>query len=89
VQGDTLLSGAGQTNGNFVPSIYATEFETLNASISQRIGKYLTLQVQGMNLTNPEFETVYRSEYIGDDVLKSSYSAGIELSASLSLRISL
>lgn len=83
VQGDTLIAGAGQSVGNFVPSVYALQYDTLNFSLSQRIGRYVTLQFQAKNLTNPGIETVYRSEYIGDDVLKSYYTKGIELSVSL------
>ena len=30
VQGDTLVAGAGQSHGNFVPSVYAKEYDTLN-----------------------------------------------------------
>jgi outer membrane receptor protein involved in Fe transport len=83
VQGDTLVAGAGQSNGNFVPSVYATEFDTLNASVSQRIGKHLRLELQAKNLTNPDLTTVYRSEYTGDDVVKTSYTAGIEYALTL------
>lgn len=84
VKGDTLIAGAGQSVGNFVPSVYATEHDTLNLSIAQPIGKYLKLRFQAKNLTNPEIETVYRSEYIGADVLKTSYTKGVEYSISLS-----
>ncbi|MCC7011774.1 MAG: TonB-dependent receptor [Planctomycetes bacterium] len=88
VQGDTLLAGAGQSNGNFVPSVYATEFDTLNLSCMQRLGKYVRLQLQAKNLTDPEIETVYRSQYIDGDVTKTSYSKGIEFSISLGAEFS-
>lgn len=84
VQGDTLVAGAGQAAGNFVPNVYAKEFDTLNLSVSQRLGKYIKLNVQAKNLTNPDIEEVYRSEFIGDDVTKTSYSKGIEYSIGLS-----
>jgi outer membrane receptor protein involved in Fe transport len=88
VQGDTLVAGAGQAKGNFVPDVYATEFDTLNASVSQRLGEHFRLQIQGKNLTNPDIETVYRSDSSGDDKLKTSYSAGFELSVTLSAKFS-
>ncbi len=83
VTGDTLIAGAAESLGNFVPSIYATQYDTLNLTISQKLGKYFTLQFQAKNLTNPDFETVYRSPYIGGDVLNTRYSAGIDFSVGL------
>jgi len=85
VQGDTLVAGAGISTGNFVPSVYAKQFDTLNLSITQALGDYLKLQFQAKNLTNPEIETVYRSKYIGKDVTKTSYTAGIEYSITLGM----
>ncbi len=83
IQGDTLIAGAGQASGNYLPNVYATQFDTLNLSLTQKLGKYFKLQFQAKNLTNPEFQTVYRSDVIGDDVLKTSHSAGLELSLTL------
>ena len=80
VQGDTLVEGAGQSLGNFIPSVYAKEYDTLNVSVSQKLGRYITLQLQAKNLTNPRIEEVYRSKYIGGDVTKTSYTRGIEYS---------
>jgi TonB-dependent receptor len=84
VRGDTLVAGATAADGNFVPNVYETEFDTLNLTISQKIGDYFKLQFQAKNLTNPKIQEVYRSPYIGDDVLKSSYTKGIDYSISLS-----
>jgi hypothetical protein len=84
VQGDTLIAGATQDNGNFVPSIYAKSYDTLNFSISQKLGDSVRLQFQAKNLTNPEIDEVYRSKHIGSDVTHASYTRGIELSLSLS-----
>jgi outer membrane receptor protein involved in Fe transport len=84
VQGDTLLAGAAQSMGNFVPSIYATEFGTLNATVTQDIGEHFKLQFQAKNLTNPDIETVYRSKYIGDDVRHTSFTRGMDFSITLS-----
>ncbi len=81
--GDTLVAGAGEADGNFVPSIFATPVDSLNITISQKLGKHFVLQFQAKNLTNPEIQTVYRSQYIGSDVLNTSYTAGIDLSLSL------
>ena len=88
LQGDTLITGAGQANMNFLPNVYATAFDTLNFSLNQRISKFLRLQFQAKNLTNPEVQTVYRSEYIGDDVLKTSFKRGVELTLALTAEFS-
>ncbi|MCB9881404.1 MAG: carboxypeptidase regulatory-like domain-containing protein [Planctomycetes bacterium] len=83
VQGDTLAAGAGQANGNFVPNLYAKEFDSLNLSIGQRLGDHFRLQFQAKNLTNPSIDTVYRSRYIGKDVRRASFQRGIDLSIAL------
>jgi outer membrane receptor protein involved in Fe transport len=88
VQGDTLVAGAAQALGTYVPNIYAKQFDTLNMSVSQDLGRYFKLQLQVANLTNPEIEEVYRSQYIGDDVTHTSYTKGIECSLSLSAKFS-
>ncbi|HWB19702.1 MAG TPA: TonB-dependent receptor [Phycisphaerales bacterium] len=84
VRGDTLVAGAGESLGNFVPNVYETEYGTLNFTVSQKLFKFLTLQFQAKNLTNPAIETVYRSKFIGDDVVKTSYTKGIDYSIGLS-----
>lgn len=84
ITGDTLVAGAGQAGGNFVPDVYAKQYGALNMSISQRIGSHWRLQLQAKNLTDPDIEEVYRSKYIPGDVTKTSYSRGIEASLSLS-----
>jgi len=87
VQGDTLVSGAGLKGIVFVPNVYQKEFATLNLSLSRVIGKHFKLQLQAKNLTDPDIEEVYRSEFIGGDVLKSSSSKGSEVSLSLSVHL--
>jgi hypothetical protein len=89
MQGDTLVAGAGQSLGNFVPNVYALGYDTLNVSIGQKIGKYFKLQFQAENLTDPQIQEVYRSKYIGDDVTKTSYTKGIDYSISLGAHFSL
>lgn len=83
VQGDTLVAGAGEADGNFVPNVYARTYDTLNLSLSQRLGEYFKLSLALKNLTNPHIEEVYRSEYSGDDVTKTSYTRGVEFSIAL------
>ncbi|MBL8860492.1 MAG: TonB-dependent receptor [Planctomycetes bacterium] len=83
IQGDTLVAGAGVDDGNFVPNVYAQDYDTLNFSVRQKLGRFFRLDVAIKNLTNPEIQEVYRSEYIGDDVLKTSYTKGIEYSIAL------
>jgi hypothetical protein len=83
VQGDTLVTGAGTSDSNYVPDVYATPFGTLNLSLRQRLGEYFTLTVQAKNLTNPAIQTVYRSDLIEEDVLRTSFTRGIDVSVSL------
>jgi TonB-dependent receptor len=83
VRGDTLVAGAGQ-KGKFIPNIYETEFGTLNFSLSQKLGETWKVKFQAKNLTDPKIQTVYRSEYIGGDVTKTSYQKGMEFSISAS-----
>ena len=78
IQGDTLIAGAAESNGNYVPNVYAKEYDTLNLSVAQRIATGIELQLGAKNLTNPEISSVYRSPYIGDDVRKTSYTRGVE-----------
>ncbi len=85
VTGDTLVAGAGQSDGNFVPDVYAKEYGTLNFSLSHRLSERATLQFQAKNLTNPRIEEVYRSDTTGE-VLRSSSSRGREFSLGLNIR---
>lgn len=86
VTGDTLLAGATQSVGNFVPSIYEKSFGTLNVTFSQQIGQYLRLTLQAKNLTNPTYEQVYRGAGVSGEYLHQSFSAGIDLSIALTGR---
>ncbi len=83
VQGDTLVAGAGVSDGNFVPNVYAKEFGTLNFGLVQRLGEHFRLVFRAKNLTNPAVQTVYRSEYIPEEKTRTSFSAGIDYSIAL------
>lgn len=84
VKGDTLVAGAAAASNRFVPDIYSEEFGTLNLTLSQKLGDHFKLTFQAKNLTDPTFTEVYRSSAIGDDVTKSSFSLGIDLTIALS-----
>jgi outer membrane receptor protein involved in Fe transport len=88
VTGDTLVAGAGVSDFNFVPSVYATQYDSLNFSLMQPLGDFFSLRFQAKNLTNPYIQEVYRSEYTGDDVLKSTYTRGIEYTLSIGAKFS-
>lgn len=83
VQGDSLIAGAGEAAGNLVPNVYAKQYDTLNFSLTQTLGKWTWLQFRAKNLTNPRIDTVYRSPYIGDDIVKTSYTSGVDYSLTL------
>lgn len=84
VRGDTLIAGAGQSRGNYVPDVYEKEFGTLNVSLTQKIGESMKIKLQAKNLTDPDIETVYRSRYIDGDVTKTSYQKGMEFNITVS-----
>lgn len=83
VTGDTLIAGAGESNGSFVPSVYTVEYDRLNFSLQQQLGQYMRLSLQVRNLTNPERRDVYRSEYIAHDVTRTSYREGIDFTIAI------
>lgn len=87
VRGDTLVAGDGNSGNEYIPAVYETEYDTLNVSVSQKIGKYFTLKFAAKNLTNPEIQRVYRSDFIDGDVLRTSYTKGIEYSFGISATI--
>ncbi|MEQ8763036.1 MAG: TonB-dependent receptor [Planctomycetota bacterium] len=84
VTGDALVAGAGVSDGNLVPDTYALEYETLNLTLTQKIGEYLSLRLQGKNLTNPRIRTEYRP-IIGSPRLRTSSTSGIDFSIALQL----
>jgi outer membrane receptor protein involved in Fe transport len=84
VRGDTLIAGAGVDGSKFVPSVYETEYGTLNFSLSQKLGEVWKLRFQAKNLLDPDINTVYRSPFIDGDVTKTSYRKGMEFSLGLS-----
>jgi outer membrane receptor protein involved in Fe transport len=83
VTGDTLIAGAGESAGSFVPSIYAVEFGRLNFSLTQPLGPYMRLMFTARNLTNPDRRDVYRSEYIDRDFTRIAFREGIDFTLSL------
>jgi hypothetical protein len=49
--------------------------------------EHLKLFFQAKNLTNPEIQTVYRSPYLAEDILNTSYTAGIDFAVGLSFQM--
>jgi len=82
--GDTLVAGAGESKNEFIPSVYAREFGSLSATISQPLGRYLRLQLNARNITDPDIKEVYR--YRGEDFTRTSFRRGVDYSATLSAR---
>ncbi|MBN1515010.1 TonB-dependent receptor [Candidatus Sumerlaeota bacterium] len=85
VQGDTLIAGAGQSKGNYVPNVYAKEYGTLNLSVKKKFGDHFSVKLAAKNVTDSLIETVYRSEYIGEDVTKTSFHKGVEYSLGMTI----
>lgn len=84
VKGDALKAAGTQDNGHYIPHVYEKEYATLNFSLSQKLGERWKLGFKAKNLLNPEIQSVYRSNYTGQDVVKTSYKKGLEFSVSLS-----
>lgn len=85
VKGDTLAVGAGNRNGHYVPDVYATEFGTLNLSVSKKLRKHFNLAFMARNLLNPKIEEVYRTpDHLGDEEVRTSYTKGIDFTFSIS-----
>jgi outer membrane receptor protein involved in Fe transport len=87
LQGDTLEAGAGVARENFVPSIVALPYGTLNFTFQQSVGENWKIFFQAKNLLNPAIQTVYRSEYLPGDILNTSYTAGIDFAIGASFRM--
>jgi TonB-dependent receptor len=83
VQGDTLVQGPGPSNDFFVPATYLTRFDTLTATLTQKLGSHVRLSFAAKNLTDPERREVYRSEFLGDDVTRRTHTDGIEFTLTL------
>jgi outer membrane receptor for ferrienterochelin and colicin len=84
VQGDTLVAGPTQDGGIFIPSVFAKEHGTLNFTLSQKLGKFLKLSFSAKNLTDPKIQEVYRSDKLNNDVVKTSFTKGIDFSVGIS-----
>jgi TonB-dependent receptor len=83
INGEKLVVGPGVDDNNFVPGIYAEEYDTLNLSITQKLTEDLSLKFQAKNLTDPLITEVYRSEFIADKVVHDQYKRGQTYSVSL------
>jgi outer membrane receptor protein involved in Fe transport len=87
ITGDTLETGAGIDEGAYIPSVYSKSYGTLNFTLQQYLTEHLKLFFQAKNLTNPEIQTVYRSPYLAEDILNTSYTAGVDFSIGLSFQM--
>ena len=56
-------------------------------TLQQKIGDNWKLFFQAKNLLNPEIQTVYRSPYLPNDILNTSYTAGIDFAVGLSFKM--
>jgi outer membrane receptor protein involved in Fe transport len=83
VKGDALKAAGTQDGNKYIPHVYEKEYATLNFSLSQKLGERWTLGFKAKNLLDPEIKSVYRSNYTGEEVTKTSYKKGMEFSVSL------
>lgn len=87
IKGDTLAAGAGINNNLLITNVYETAVETLNFTASHRFSDRLQLTFQAKNLTDPAIETVFRSNVLDEDLLRTSQRNGREFSVSLSFNL--
>lgn len=87
VKGDTLVAGAGQSAGHYIPDVFEASYGTLNFSLSRKLNEWSRVRFQAKNLLDPAIETVYRSDAIGEDVTKTSYRKGMEFTVDLTLEV--
>lgn len=83
VQGETLLQGSGPSSAGIVPATYLSRFDTLNLSLSQKLGANMRLTFAAKNLTDAKQREVYRSDYVAGDTLRRLSSDGVEYSLTL------
>jgi hypothetical protein len=84
VRGDTLVEGGVALSNSYVPDVYEEEYGTLNLGLTQPLNDHCKIAFQVKNLTNPEIRRVYRSDYVTNEAVKTSYKKGVDLSLSLS-----
>ena len=68
----------------YIPSVYEKEYGTLNFSLVQQFGEDWKAKFQVKNILNPKIQTVYRSKYLAEDVVKTSYRKGVDYSITVS-----
>jgi outer membrane receptor protein involved in Fe transport len=83
VTGDTLVQGPGPANDIYVPGTYEIEYDTLNFTLSQKLGSHVKLSFSAKNLTNPTRTEVYRGEFVEGDTIRRTRDDGIGLSLSI------
>lgn len=83
VRGDTLVEGRAEANVGFFEDVYEKEYGTLNLNISHPVNEQLKLAFQAKNLTDPDIQRVYRSEFTSGDTVKSTYKKGMDFSLSM------
>jgi hypothetical protein len=84
VRGDTLVEGGVALSNSYVPDVYEEEYGMLNLGLTQPLSEHCKIAFQVKNLTNPEIRRVYRSDYVSNEAVKTSYKRGVDLSLSLS-----
>jgi TonB-dependent receptor len=81
--GESLVAGATQNDGRFVPPRVKREFDRLDFTLKQPLGEHLELSFSAENLTNPDIQQAYKSRFTETRVA-SSFSEGIDWSVNLS-----
>jgi hypothetical protein len=85
VRWDTLVEGGVALSNSSVPDVLEEEYGTLTLGVIRPIGEHCKIAFQAENLTNPEIRRVHRSDFITNEVVKTSFRRGIDFSFSISL----
>jgi outer membrane receptor protein involved in Fe transport len=86
IRGDMLKTGAAAASGEgagAIPDVYTKQLATVNLSLTQKIGKNLSLMVGAQNLLDAEVKEVYRLPE-GKEIPRRSYREGIRYSLKIS-----
>ncbi|QBG47224.1 hypothetical protein EGM51_07375 [Verrucomicrobia bacterium S94] len=83
-KGDALKAAGTQDSNRYIPNIYEKGYGVLNFSVSQELGNHFSIGFKAKNLLDPEIQSVYRSEYAGEEAVHTSYKKGIEYSVGVS-----
>ncbi|AKJ65467.1 TonB-dependent receptor [Kiritimatiella glycovorans] len=83
-KGDTLIAGDDANGADYIASLVQLPHNSMNISFSQKFREHWKLSLKAENILNPTIREVWRSDYIPEDAVATSYREGVTYSLSLS-----